>query len=356
MYFDDLYEDARDMSFGKKIIFSIVIFIVSDISIYFLSISLKTGYPILLLLVPLALTSGFYLGKWNLFPAFLATGSMFILSFLYYGQVFFNLFMVSLATLLVFSLLFIAVSILIGLMNISFTELQDEKEKKASEKNEIEEREDFLHTLLRHDLKNKAQVVEGYLELLRETDLSDKQSELLKKAIEVTNEGSDLIEKIRNLRKVEEKKEVGEIDLSSLLNEAVSQNEERAKEKDIKIDRDFCNCRVQGNSLLKELFSNLIENSIVHANCDLIKISCNQKDKKCIVTIEDNGEGIPDDEKDKIFKRGFKKGTKAGSGIGLYLVKEIAKNYNINLDIMDSDLGGLKINIEINRYSKKTKM
>jgi signal transduction histidine kinase len=95
-------------------------------------------------------------------------------------------------------------------------------------------------------------------------------------------------------------------------------------------------CFVKANDLIKDVFSNLIDNAIKHSDPDrplTINIAIrSQKDHKqdyYLCSVEDNGPGIPDWIKDKIFQR-FQRGTtKAhGKGLGLYLVKKLVDDYH----------------------------
>lgn len=74
-----------------------------------------------------------------------------------------------------------------------------------------------------------------------------------------------------------------------------------------------------------------------------------ETDDGCKTFIEDDGIGIPDDEKEKIFEKGYKKGEQAGSGLGLHLAKTIAESYGGNIDIEDSELGGAKFIISLKK-------
>jgi signal transduction histidine kinase len=72
--------------------------------------------------------------------------------------------------------------------------------------------------------------------------------------------------------------------------------------------------------MLEKVFFNLLDNSIRHGEqVTEIRVSAEQSDEGLIVVLEDNGTGIPVDQKEKIFKRGFGKNT----GFGLFLVREI---------------------------------
>lgn len=72
--------------------------------------------------------------------------------------------------------------------------------------------------------------------------------------------------------------------------------------------------------MLEKVFFNLLDNSIRHGQkVTEIQVSLRLTDGNLAVIWEDNGIGIPDNEKEKIFERGFGKNT----GLGMFLVREI---------------------------------
>ncbi len=69
-----------------------------------------------------------------------------------------------------------------------------------------------------------------------------------------------------------------------------------------------CRCNVLANDLLEDVFDNMISNSVRHNEGDLaiditIEKTCEGNRDYCTVTISDNGRGIPDEQKRKIFDR-----------------------------------------------------
>jgi len=102
---------------------------------------------------------------------------------------------------------------------------------------------------------------------------------------------------------------------------------------------------VKGGPLLSEVFSNVIENSIKHSNGSLIAIDCEEHKDEIICHIKDDGDGIPDEIKDKIFEKEYKQGKNQGSGLGLYLVKLIVESYHGRVSVKDSDIGGAQFDI-----------
>ncbi len=217
-----------------------------------------------------------------------------------------------------------------------------------SEINSIKEREEFFHSLLRHDLKNKLNLSLGYSQLLKDTDLTEEQKEIIGKDWKAKHDAIKLTEDIEKLRKVNEES-LKTIEISSLIEKAVQKFEQEAKQRNIKIETNIFETKVKGGSLLKDVFSNIILNGIVHSNGEKLVITMEQKEEKILVKIEDDGKGIPDEKKDQVFKKGFKDEETGMSGLGLYLVKQIIKNYRGKIKIKDSKLGGAKFEIHLKK-------
>jgi signal transduction histidine kinase len=102
-------------------------------------------------------------------------------------------------------------------------------------------------------------------------------------------------------------------------------------------------CQVRANELIKDVFSNLIGNSIKHSDPGKpltvnvrVEKSAEKNKSYYLCVVEDNGPGIPDWIKDKIFER-FQRGTtKAhGKGLGLFLVKKLVHDYHGSVWVED---------------------
>ena len=98
---------------------------------------------------------------------------------------------------------------------------------------------------------------------------------------------------------------------------------------------------------IKHLFINLINNAkdemvksnIVNSN-RVIEIECIKKDTSIIISISDNGKGIPNDIIDNIFKPHFTtKKDEGGTGIGLYMCKQIVDKYNGSIEVSSCENG-----------------
>ena len=98
---------------------------------------------------------------------------------------------------------------------------------------------------------------------------------------------------------------------------------------------------------MKQVFVNLIQNSIQAINENgRISISTRYEDAKFMIIFEDNGEGIKDEDINKIFRPYFTKREK-GTGLGLAIVKRIISQHNGMIDVESEKGKGTKFTIVI---------
>lgn len=91
---------------------------------------------------------------------------------------------------------------------------------------------------------------------------------------------------------------------------------------------------------------NIVRNAIYHAQ-SYVEISLVQQNQCFILTIDDNGEGIPQSAQVRIFEPFFRldesrNRTTGGTGLGLSIVKQIAKAHHGDVNAEDSPLGGAR--------------
>jgi signal transduction histidine kinase len=204
-----------------------------------------------------------------------------------------------------------------------------------------------------HDITNMNQIAMGYLELARikiENDacLGKADLELIIRPYEAINDSSKLISNIRKIQnEVAELNKYDSIVLDEIITEAID-NYSNVPNRDITIN--YSNesenqCKVMANVLLKDVFLNLIGNAIKHSKNAVIidikttHITGNGKNY-CKVTVEDNGPGIPDNMKNKLFDRITISGVKTKpKGFGLCLTKILIDNFKGKFWVEDRVLG-----------------
>jgi PAS domain S-box-containing protein len=189
--------------------------------------------------------------------------------------------------------------------------------------------------LMGHDINNMHQIALGYLELARDIHPGAGESEFLDKPIEVLQRSAQLIRNVRKLQRLKEGVfQTQLVDVCQLL-AGVQREFGAVPHKAVTLNLNGCEqCYVHANELLHDVFSNLAGNAIKHTGdrADIIvdlDVVWNEGRKCCRVMVEDDGPGVPDDFKDKIFNRMLKGTDKAkGMGLGLYLVKSLVESYN----------------------------
>ena len=94
------------------------------------------------------------------------------------------------------------------------------------------------------------------------------------------------------------------------------------------------------------VLSNLIENARKYSNADKpVLISIKRSNKTVLWQIADQGIGIPDIEKSRIFEKFYRVGNEdtrnsKGTGLGLYIVKKIVKLYKYDISVRNNTPSG----------------
>jgi PAS domain S-box-containing protein len=204
------------------------------------------------------------------------------------------------------------------------------------EADEARSRAELYLDLMSHDINNLNQIGLGYLELAMDNPGLDAGTrELLAKPFEVLKNSSRLIDNVRKIQQLKEKTvPLKAVELRPVLGSVIAQHTS-VPGRDVLIHfTPISECSVMADDLIADVFSNIVGNAIKHSAGPLtidIRMSQSMINGKgwCRVSIEDDGPGIPDRLKEKIFNRADKSKMKPnGRGLGLYLVKLLVENYN----------------------------
>jgi signal transduction histidine kinase len=103
---------------------------------------------------------------------------------------------------------------------------------------------------------------------------------------------------------------------------------------------------VIADSLLNQVFYNLLDNSLKHGQkITQIRLHFKKEREGTKILYEDNGVGIPEANKKKVFTEGFTTGN--GSGLGLMLVRKIVETYGWSISEQGQPGKGVKFEIAI---------
>lgn len=110
---------------------------------------------------------------------------------------------------------------------------------------------------------------------------------------------------------------------------------------------------------LDEILGNLIENAAKYGGGSVfVTIDQDPADPRwCEIWVEDDGLGIPEEERTRIFDRGARLDTgKPGTGLGLAIVRDVAEIYGGAVELDESeDLGGLLVKLRLPRATAPTR-
>lgn len=201
-----------------------------------------------------------------------------------------------------------------------------------------------------HELKTPIAVARLNLETLQKYNLDpEKQKKLIRTTLDETTRLNFLTNNILISSQLEGdryKSDKEELDLSMLLKDCVQDFKKRFPDRqfteNIEADAD-----VKGDPLLLQiLINNLLENAIKYSSKEgLIKAVLKKSDTGIKLQIIDEGHGIPDEEKKKVFTKFYRIGNEAtrkaqGTGLGLYLCEKIARDHNADILVTNNEPKG----------------
>lgn len=96
---------------------------------------------------------------------------------------------------------------------------------------------------------------------------------------------------------------------------------------------------------LMEVIGNVLDNACKYC-LEFVEVSANQQDDTLHLIVEDDGPGIPESQRMRVFDRGQRADTlRPGQGIGLSVARDIVAQYNGRILTADSPLGGARMEI-----------
>jgi two-component system phosphate regulon sensor histidine kinase PhoR len=196
-------------------------------------------------------------------------------------------------------------------------------------------RRDFVSNVS-HELRTPLTAVAGYAETLAACgDLPDEYRKYADIIHKHTGRLGKIISDLLALARIENTREsiaVAPVEISALLADALAACREQASEKEIQFAAGVGDIRVLANaSLLTQVFRNLLENDCRYSPAKgEISISAEKTGDKILITVADNGPGIPKEELSRIFERFYQVKKERGSGtsgIGLAICKHIIERH-----------------------------
>ena len=211
------------------------------------------------------------------------------------------------------------------------------------ERKNLEEKLRVVGSLTRHDVRNKLCAVTGNAYLLRRK---------LAGNLEALEQLADMENAVRNVEAIFEFARTYEkLGVEQLVNMNVGKAVDEAASlfpdlKGIRIANECGGLTVLADSLLRQLFYNLIDDSLKYGEkLTQIRVRYEEFEDKLKLIYEDDGVGISRDAKSKLFNEGFTTGK--GSGYGLYLIRRIMEVYGWTISETGTHGKGAQFTINI---------
>ena len=210
-----------------------------------------------------------------------------------------------------------------------------------------------------HELKTPISVAKLNLETLQRYQLdAEKQKKLIRGTLQETSRLDTLINNILVSSQLEGGGYVfskEELDFSSLFKDCIREAKSRYSER-VFLEEIEPEIEIAGDPLLLQIMiSNLIENAIKYSPKEKpIICKLNKSGSDVILNIIDEGIGIADTEKTKIFEKFYRTGNEStrktqGTGLGLYLCSKIAADHNADISVTNNIPAGSNFAIHFHK-------
>lgn len=200
--------------------------------------------------------------------------------------------------------------------------------RKQAEKN-IETHKEHLkliNRILRHDIINDLTKISSAIRVFNRTN----NANVLNEAQDAVNSSARIIEKMKSLESYFTHK--NGIQLYTL-SDILDVTSKHFSEIDVKIEGD---ADILANESIFSVFENLFRNAIQHGKANKILIKIINHSDMVNVYFADNGTGVPDSIKSKIFEEGFTQGKSGNTGLGLYIAKKSIESFDGSIKVEDN--------------------
>ena len=191
-----------------------------------------------------------------------------------------------------------------------------------------------------HDLRTPLTRLKLQLAMLKQKDISEKMSKDI-------DEMEKMLNDYLQFAKTQAQENTTLIDLNSLIENLVKD----FGNNKISLSTNGESLKLKGRPIaLRRSFENIIQNGLIYGNN--ININVQKGNKRALVTFEDDGPGIPEDQYKNVFKPFFRLDksrslNQSGVGLGLAIVEDIINSHGGNIQLGKSKLGGLLARVSL---------
>lgn len=143
------------------------------------------------------------------------------------------------------------------------------------------------------------------------------------------------------------------VDLNEIVQESLDRFAPRLKESGIEVDAQLpAEAQIvrADHLMLVQVFDNLIDNALKYAASGRwIGVHLTARDRQAVIEVRDRGEGIPHEERERVFEKFYRrKGTRSrGTGLGLAIVRRIVADHRGTVGLSAQPGGGTVVTVTL---------
>ncbi len=230
----------------------------------------------------------------------------------------------------------------------SLVEIQKELRQALGKEIEANEKCSKFAYLISHEYRNPLTIIRTSLDLIerygqKETPLGKVQLEHLQKAREQVRQLVTVSDELLYLNSIidgSHKLKTTEVEITELLDKIAknwSQLEKDGKTVPIRLHLPEKVVVETNGDLLKQALNNLVSNAVKYSDGNgEVNIDCDEDEDTCVISVKDQGRGIPPEELHKIsngFYRASNSDGVSGNGLGLFIVRQFLEHLNGKLEL-----------------------
>jgi two-component system sensor histidine kinase TctE len=202
-----------------------------------------------------------------------------------------------------------------------------------------------------HQLRTPLAVLGSQIEVGLQQPPQNVRS-LLQQLLATTHRTSHLANQLLSMARLEHTEQDvfthGAVELGEVVRGAAADFVGAAADKNLDLEFRLSPCQVQGNALLlRELTMNLLDNAVRYTpEGGHIWVTLEQAGTQCVLAVNDSGPGVPESALETLGKPFHRLATdENGCGLGLAIVREIARLHRAELRFGRSDEGGFSVKV-----------
>ncbi len=212
-----------------------------------------------------------------------------------------------------------------------------------------------------HELKSPLASIKLYLQTILKRDLDKEQKEgFLRNSLKDIERLDDLVENMLMATKIENKSYTfpkEEFDLSCLVENTADRLQVHTCSSQIIRTEVEKGIMITGDRFsLTSMITNLVENAVKYSPpCAEVLVSLCRKNEQVQLKVADQGAGIPDAEKARIFDKFYRVGSEEtrktkGTGLGLFIVKQVLEHHQAQIKVKNNKPSGSIFEVTFNNY------